>query len=185
MDSVRIGTVVRRLRARLGLRQTDLAARAGVSARTVGRIERRDLAGVSMGHLERVIRALGASLDLVVRWHGGDLVRTLHARHSAMHEAMARWFRTLEGWIAVPDPAAIRAALPDDGRRVGGWLSNPVSPFAGFSFLPDRLLAPIGRTARVPRRVDRPTERTGPARSAPRDGPEPPNRHRRGPWIVR
>ena len=39
---------------------------------------------------------LGVHIDLVPRWRGGDLGRLLNARHAALHEAVARWFR--ERW---------------------------------------------------------------------------------------
>ena len=48
-----------RARRRRRLSQASLAERSGVSIATVRRMERGDLAGVSVGHLARVIYVLG------------------------------------------------------------------------------------------------------------------------------
>jgi hypothetical protein len=201
---------------------------------------------VPVGQLDRVVRELGGSLDVAVRWHGGDLARVLSARHAMMHEAIARWFRGLPGWIMAaevsfsvygergvidvlawhassrtvlvielkteivdvggllaqvdryrrlawkiardrgwqPERVAtwvllapsrtnsrrlaehatvIRAAFPDDGRVVSGWLAHPDRALACLSFLPKRLVVSIGRDVAGRRRVDRP--RSSPSRA--------------------
>ncbi len=69
----------------------------------VMRIEQGRLASVPLGKLRAVAAALDARLDAVVRWHGGDLPRLLNAKHSGMHEAMARYFRGLAGWVVEPE----------------------------------------------------------------------------------
>jgi hypothetical protein len=46
---------------------------------------------------------MDARVDLVIRWQGGDLGRLINARHSAMHEVMARMFSALDGWWADPE----------------------------------------------------------------------------------
>lgn len=40
---------------------------------------------------------------------------------------------------------AIRAALPADGRSIGGWLSRPAAPASALWFLPDSHDASLGR----------------------------------------
>ena len=50
-----------------------------------------------------VAAALDASLDTIVRWHGGDLGRLVNARHAAMHEAMAAVFAGLDGLVSEPE----------------------------------------------------------------------------------
>jgi hypothetical protein len=57
----------------------------------------------SIDVVDRYARGLGADLDLAVRWRGGDLDRLLNARHSAMHEQMARFWGELSQWQAVPE----------------------------------------------------------------------------------
>jgi hypothetical protein len=42
-------------------------------------------------------------ITIEARWQGGDLDRLLGARHSAMHEELARLFASLPGWVAVPE----------------------------------------------------------------------------------
>lgn len=67
------------------------------------RIEHGRLDSVPLGVIRRVAHALDARVDTIVRWQGGDLGRLVNARHAAVHEALARWFATLEGWQAEPE----------------------------------------------------------------------------------
>src|SRR5206468_12060804 len=64
------------------------------------------------GHFDRLSvsasRQVGAALDvrtdLQARWRGGDLDRLLNARHSALHESVARWFRdAMPAWTIEPE----------------------------------------------------------------------------------
>lgn len=103
MDDQRIGWALRSIRIKKGWRQKDLAVRARVSRWVVLRIEHGRLATIPLGKLRAVAAALDARLDTVVRWQGGDLPRLLSARHSLMHEAMARFFGDLPDWTAEPE----------------------------------------------------------------------------------
>jgi len=103
MDDHHVGTAFRAMRIRKRWRQEDLSARAGVSRASIGRIESGQLASVPLGTIRRVAAALDARFDTVVRWQGGDLGRLLNGRHAAMHEAMARLFASLDGWVAEPE----------------------------------------------------------------------------------
>jgi transcriptional regulator with XRE-family HTH domain len=103
MDDQRIGAALRAIRIKKSWRQSDLAARARVSRWVVLRIEHGRLASVPIGKLRAVAAALDARVDAVVRWQGGDLPRLLSARHSRMHETMARFFGDLPDWIAEPE----------------------------------------------------------------------------------
>lgn len=69
----------------------------------VGRIERGGVATARVDVVRRMADALGARFDTAVRWQGGDLGRLIGARHSAMHEAMARYLRALEPWVSEPE----------------------------------------------------------------------------------
>ncbi len=51
----------------------------------------------------RVIEALGGRLTAQVQWQGGDLDRLLNARHSALHESVAREFAGMPDWILAPE----------------------------------------------------------------------------------
>jgi transcriptional regulator with XRE-family HTH domain len=103
MDDQRIGTMLRAIRIRKRWRQSDLAARARVSRWVVLRIEHGRLASIPVGKLRAVATALDARVDAVVRWQGGDLPRLLSARHSRMHELMARFFGDLPDWTVEPE----------------------------------------------------------------------------------
>lgn len=84
MDDLRVGSMIRAVRHRLGWTQSDLAARAGISQRTVSAIEG--------GHLERAtvraIRAVAAALEVRLafapQWRGGDALRLLDSGHAAI-----------------------------------------------------------------------------------------------------
>jgi transcriptional regulator with XRE-family HTH domain len=99
----RVGSTLRAVRVRRGLRQEDVAAAAGVSRSTVSRLERGHLAWFVFGTTVRVAAALDVRLDVVPRWRGGELDRLLNARHSAMHELVAARFAHLPGWQVAPE----------------------------------------------------------------------------------
>lgn len=66
---------------------------------------------VERGHFEsaslRAVRRIGAVLDLrldvIPRWRGGELDRLLNARHSSLHESVAKAFLALPGWTVAPE----------------------------------------------------------------------------------
>jgi transcriptional regulator with XRE-family HTH domain len=213
-----VGAAIRAVRIRRGWRQQDLADAAGVSRSTISRLERGHLGPLSLDVLRRVAAALDIRLELIARWRAGDLDRLLNARHSALHELVARHFRRrLPDWVLAPEvsfsiygergiidilawhpcrrallvielktdivdvnelignvdrkrrlarqiagergwqPAEVgvwvvvaagrtnrrridahasmlRAAFPDEGRRAGSWLRNPLGPLAALSY---------------------------------------------------
>jgi transcriptional regulator with XRE-family HTH domain len=103
MDLVRLGGIVRALRFKKGWRQADLAIRAGVRRSTVSRLERGRARGLRLDLVLRMIEALGGRVAMQIQWQGGDLDRLLNARHSALHESVARSFVDLPGWILAPE----------------------------------------------------------------------------------
>lgn len=103
MDAVQLGSALRTIRIRLGLRQADVARRARVSSSTISRVERGHLARLTLETLLRVAASLEVRVDLIPRWRGGDLPRVLSAGHSAMHEATARLLRGSPGWDFAPE----------------------------------------------------------------------------------
>jgi transcriptional regulator with XRE-family HTH domain len=88
---------VRHLRQHREWRQQDLAEHAGTSRHLVSRVERGHLGRVSLGRIEAIADALGASLDLTIRWEGERLDRLLDRVHAATQEAAAASLRT-RGW---------------------------------------------------------------------------------------
>jgi transcriptional regulator with XRE-family HTH domain len=87
---------------RAGLRQVDVARRAGVSQSLVSAIEGGRCATVTMDALRRVFAAVGAGFEGQVLWRGPALERLLDARHAALVDASAirlrRW-----GWDVTPE----------------------------------------------------------------------------------
>jgi hypothetical protein len=69
----------------------------------MSRIERGHIEEVTVGTLDRAAARLGIRLDLVPRWHGGELDRLLNADHAALLEVVSRRFVSFRGWIAVPE----------------------------------------------------------------------------------
>jgi transcriptional regulator with XRE-family HTH domain len=239
VDHHRLAAVCRALRIRKRWRQVDLAARAGVSASAVSRLERGEIGKLDVEVVLKIVEALGGRLDMVVRWQGGELDRLLNARHSALHELVARELGAVGGWELAPEvsfsirgergvidilawhaasrtllvielktdivdvnelmgtldrkrrlapilardrgwvPARVavwlivaeskanrrrvqthattlRAALPSDGRTVGGWLRNPTTALACLSFWSNSSDGTAKSELATPRRVRRP-----------------------------
>lgn len=99
MKDLAFGTLVRMTRIRRRWRQVDLATRARVSATTVWRVEHGHVEGLTLAALRRVCEQLEIAIELLPRGRGSDLDRLVNARHSAMHEAIARVLaRELPEW---------------------------------------------------------------------------------------
>lgn len=103
MDSQRLGRALRAVRIRRGMRQSDVAGGSRASRWVVSRIERGHLDGVPLRVLREVAQALDARIEVSLRWRGGDLDRLVNARHSALHESVARWFESRPGWFIAPE----------------------------------------------------------------------------------
>ena len=100
MDPIRFGRSLRAIRMRRGLRQIDVAVAAQLSRSQAARIERGELKGVPVDDLLALAAALGAEVDLSVRWHGESLDRLLDARHAALVEVVVRLLER-NGWACV------------------------------------------------------------------------------------
>ena len=100
MEDLRFGAAVRAARLRRAWRQVDLAKRAGVSQTVVSRIERGRIPEMTLGTLRQVAAALEFRLELLPRGQGAELDRLLSARHSALHESIARALaRDFPDWV--------------------------------------------------------------------------------------
>src|SRR4051794_31490759 len=103
MNDVRFGVTVRIVGIRHRWRQRDLAERAGVSREAVGRIESGDVGSFTLDLARKVCAALEIDLELYARGRGADLDRLVNARHSALHEAVARWLaEAYPAWVLAP-----------------------------------------------------------------------------------
>lgn len=87
------------LRHRRGWRQSDLGDRAEVSRPVISRIEQGDLSGVSIRSLTRVVAALDASAELVVRWRGERFDRLIDADHARIVQGTVTLLQSL-GWAS-------------------------------------------------------------------------------------
>lgn len=96
-DPERVGRAIRAIRIRAGLRQVDLAARAGVSRSFVSKVERGKATTADVGKLQAVCVALGADLEVRVRWQGEALDRLLDEGHAAIVERIVAMLARF-GW---------------------------------------------------------------------------------------
>ena len=119
MDRLRVGRSSRALRIRLGLRQSDVAAKARASRSAVSRIERGEITSTPLGTLEAICTALGADLDVRIRWQGEGLDRLMDEAHAGIVERFVRDLRAA-GW-----ETALEATFNEYGERgsvdVLGW----------------------------------------------------------------
>lgn len=92
---------VRSERRRIGLRQADVAARAGVSRSTVSRVENGLLAELSVRATRSVAAAVGIQLPFAPRsLRGASIERQVDWRHAALVEAVVARL-ALIGWETV------------------------------------------------------------------------------------
>lgn len=97
MDRWRFGRAVRALRLRMGWRQVDLAIKAGLSRSVVGRIERGEIQRIAWADLVAICDALGARLELDLRWRGEGLDRLIDEKHALAVAATVRLLKSA-GW---------------------------------------------------------------------------------------
>ena len=102
MTDQQFGSLIRAVRLKQRLRQSDVAVRAGVSQATVSRIERGHLGRLSVETVRMVAAALDIRADFIGRWRSGDLDRLMSARHSALSESVVRAFPGT-GWLIAPE----------------------------------------------------------------------------------
>ncbi|HET7180798.1 MAG TPA: helix-turn-helix domain-containing protein [Candidatus Limnocylindrales bacterium] len=118
-DPQRIGRSLRAIRIRLGWRQRDLATRAGVSRSFVSKLERGLARSSDLRRVEAVCLALGADLDIRVRWRGEALDRLLDEDHAALVDLVVSILRAL-AWEVV-----LEATFSEYGERgsidIFGW----------------------------------------------------------------
>ena len=104
MDDLRFGAAIRLVRRRRHWTQRNLAAKAGVSQGLISLLERGHLDSIALRTVRRVAAALDIRVDLTARWRAGDLDRLLNAKHSELHEFVARHFADrLPAWTLAPE----------------------------------------------------------------------------------
>jgi transcriptional regulator with XRE-family HTH domain len=97
VDALRFGRQFRALRIRQGKRQSDVSAAAGLSRSLIAAIDRGQLGGVTIASIVRVSTALGADVDLRLRYRGEQLDRLLDEDHAALVDTVVRRL-TSAGW---------------------------------------------------------------------------------------
>jgi len=90
VEDLRFGMAIRRTRQKRGWRQVDLARKSGVSQPVISRIESGQIPEMTLAVLRQVAAALEIRLELMPRGRGAELDRLLSARHSALHESVAK-----------------------------------------------------------------------------------------------
>ena len=101
MDDVRVGAWVRSERRRLGLRQADLAEKAGFGRSTVARLECGRLSELTVNANRAVVSAVGIELQFSPRSRrGASIERQVDWRHAALVETVT-WRLSQSGWEAV------------------------------------------------------------------------------------
>ena len=91
---------VRALRLNASLRQDDLALRVGVTRAAISKIERGQLESTTVRLLIRTAAALGATVDIRLRWNGEQLDRLLDEAHAQLVDVVVRRLQRL-GWEVV------------------------------------------------------------------------------------
>jgi transcriptional regulator with XRE-family HTH domain len=97
MNDVQLGRRFRAVRHHLGLRQRDVAARAGLSQDVVSFIERGRFDRVSLTALRLVAAALEVDLALSFHWRSGDIDRLFDEGHAGLVGVVIRLLQAL-GW---------------------------------------------------------------------------------------
>ena len=91
--------MLRAVREHAGRTQSEVAGAAGLSQGAVSRAERGLVEGLPVGALDRLVAALGGSLYLDVRFHGGAADRLIDRMHAALVDHVTRVLG--DGWEVV------------------------------------------------------------------------------------
>ena len=102
MDAIRVGRQLRALRLRRRWRQIDVADRVGISRASISNLEGGRAAQTQLALLTRVAAALGAELDVRLRWRGEQLDRLLDEEHAGLTNAFVALLER-RAWQAAPE----------------------------------------------------------------------------------
>lgn len=97
MNDTQLGAAIRLLRYRRGLRQADVAQRAGMSRSIVSMVERGKASELSVTMVRRVAGVLALPLGWDLGWKRADLDRLRDARHAALQNEFKRLLER-HGW---------------------------------------------------------------------------------------
>jgi transcriptional regulator with XRE-family HTH domain len=102
MDDMRVGSIIRAVRIRRGLRQVDVAASARVSQTLVSLAERGGLEEMTLRSTRRIAAALGIRLPFDPRWRGGELAKLVDGRHACLARQVSDRL-VAAGWGVTPE----------------------------------------------------------------------------------
>jgi transcriptional regulator with XRE-family HTH domain len=94
---LRLARGLRAIRIRRGLRQEDVGLVAKVSRSLVSKVEGGDIESVSVASLRGIAAAIGATVDVRLRWNGEALDRLLDEAHARVVDAFVLLLRA-SGW---------------------------------------------------------------------------------------
>lgn len=97
-----MGRVLRMARLRRNLRQSDVAAAAGLDRSTVTRIERGQIGRFHLHVVQAHAAALDLRAELTLTGRGGEVPRLLDEEHAAIVESLAAALQG-KGWICRPE----------------------------------------------------------------------------------
>ena len=97
MDLIRFGLQFRGLRVHKDLRQQDVGGTVGLSRAVISRIERGLIDNLQVRWLDRAAAALGATIEIRLRWHGEQLDWLLDEAHAAIVDRTVSMLRAT-GW---------------------------------------------------------------------------------------
>ena len=92
MNEVKAGRILRLVRRRRRLTQTQLAALAGISQQTVSSIELGHADDTALRTIRRLAAPLGITVELDLKWRGPEFDRLDDARHAAIVRAVVARF---------------------------------------------------------------------------------------------
>lgn len=119
MREGRLGAIARAVRRRQGLRQSDLAAAAGVDRSTISHLESGEADRLTIGTIRRCVEPLGMRVEVRATWRGPELDRLLDEDHAALE---AGWARRLDRWGWETRPEVSYSRYGERGRiDLVGW----------------------------------------------------------------
>ncbi len=100
MEDRRIGQLLRAVRQRRRLRQTDFGSAAGVSQAIISRLERGRLESVKLSTIRRVALELDVSIAVSASWRGGKGDRLVDRAHAAIVDHVIDMLQALDWEVA-------------------------------------------------------------------------------------
>lgn len=102
VNDSQVGSVIRAVRIKRGMTQSQVAAAAGISRPLLSRLEAGDLESTSLRIIRRVGAVLAVALPFDPRWRGADLARLLDERHAGLVRAVVERLAPM-GWQCLPE----------------------------------------------------------------------------------